>query len=104
MLRHSITFEREVNAPDAGGGSGQPTWSTVLTTRAMINPVSGRERYWSGRLEADTSHKVFIRFRAGLLPSDRINFGGRVMQIRAMLNLEESNRWLEISADEGPVT
>ncbi|MCK4957748.1 MAG: phage head closure protein [Planctomycetes bacterium] len=103
-LRHSITFERAVDTPDAGGGSGAPTWTTIATTRAMIEPVSGRERQWSGRLEADVSHKVFIRYRAGLLPSDRINFGGRVMQIRALLNLEETNRWFEIQADEGPAT
>lgn len=102
-LRHTITIEREESTSDGAGGS-YLTWSTVATPRAFIKPMSGGERLQAMRLEATVTHRIFIRYRDDLLTSDRINFNGRLMQIRALINLEERNRWIEIYADEGQAT
>lgn len=102
-LRHQITIEREQSVSDGAGGS-TITWSTVATPRAFIKPMSGGERLQAMRLEATVTHRIFIRYRSNLLTSDRINYNGRLMQIRALINLEERNRWIEIYADEGEVT
>jgi len=102
-LRHTITIEREQAISDGAGGS-YLTWTTVATPRAFIKPMSGGERLQAMRLEATVTHRIFIRYRDDLLTSDRINFDGRLMQIRALINLEERNRWLEIYADEGVAT
>lgn len=102
-LRHQITIEREQSVSDGGGGS-TITWSTVATPRAFIKPMSGGERLQAMRLESTVTHRIFIRYRDDLLTSDRINFNGRLMQIRALINLEERNRWIEIYADEGEAT
>ena len=56
------------------------------------------------RLEANTTHRIFIRYRDDFDTSDRINYAGRLMQIRAVINIEENNKWLEIYADEGAKT
>jgi SPP1 family predicted phage head-tail adaptor len=79
-------------------------WSTVVSTRAYIKPISGGERLQALRVESDITQRVFIRYRTGLLPSDRINYGGRLMEIKAILNLEEMNKWFEIYATEGQAT
>ena len=102
-LRHQILIERETPTPDGAGGSSV-VWSTVVSTRAFIKPISGGERLQALRVESDVTQRVFIRYRSGLLPSDRINYGGRLMEIKAILNLEEQNKWFEIYATEGPAT
>ena len=102
-LRHQITIEREQSASDGAGGS-TITWDAVASPRAFIKPMSGGERLQAMRLEATVTHRIFIRYRSDLLTSDRVNYKGRLMQIRALINLEERNRWLEIYADEGEVT
>jgi SPP1 family predicted phage head-tail adaptor len=102
-LRHSIVFERETRTADGAGGSSI-VWGTVATVRAFVRPMSGSESVHAQRLEARITHRVFIRYRNDLLTSDRISFGGRLMQIRALINLEERNRWLEIHAEEGVAT
>lgn len=102
-LRNTILVERATKSPDGGGGSTN-VWETVATIRACIKPISGGERFQAMRLEADTTHRIFIRYRTDLLTSDRINYNGRLFQIRALINLEEQNKWFEIYADEGELT
>jgi len=102
-LRHRITIQRETYTPDGLGG-GDNTWATYATVRAFIKPMSGNERLFSQRLEAVATHRIFIRYRADLSTTDRIDFNGRLMQIRALINLEEANKFIEIYADEGVAT
>lgn len=99
-LRHVIDIERETKTPDGIGGS-YLDWSVVASPRAYIKPMSGGERFHAMRIEANITHRIYIRYQTGLREGDRINFNGRLMQIRALINLEEKNRWLEIYADEG---
>jgi SPP1 family predicted phage head-tail adaptor len=47
------------------------------------------------------THSIFIRYTADILPTDRVNFKGRYMQIRAVVNMEERNRWIELACEEG---
>ena len=102
-LRHSIAFERETRTADGGGGS-TIVWAKIAAVSAFVKPMSGSESVQAQRLDARITHRVFIRYRNDLLTSDRINFGGRLMQIRALINLEERNKWLEIHAEEGVAT
>ena len=102
-LRHQIIVQREINTPDAAGGNSL-AWQNVSTIRAYIKPVSGSERLHSQRLEARTSHRIFIRYRTDIRTDDRIVYQNRPMQIRALINLEEMNRWIEIHAEEGVAT
>ena len=103
MFKHTIIIERATRTP-IGGGSNSVVWNTHITLRSKITPLSGRERMYAQRLEADTTHRILFRYVADLLESDRINFNGRYFNIKSILNLEEANRYLELSAEEGPAT
>jgi SPP1 family predicted phage head-tail adaptor len=105
MLRHKINIEREQDTPDGLGGSAI-TWSNITASplRAKITPLNGNESLKAMRLEAKVSHKITIRFRDDLLSSDRINYKGKLMQIRSIIDLEELHKWIEIMADEGVIT
>lgn len=102
-LRSKISVERETLTKDSVGGQ-QSTWTRIYFAFAWIRPVSGFERVQAQKLEADITHDIFIRFTKDLKPQDRIIYNDRIMQIRAVLNVEERNQWLRIKADEGPVT
>ena len=102
-LRHSVLFEQKIQAPDGGGGFTYTT-SQVATIRAYLKPVSTNERIFAGKIESDISHRVYIRYRTDLNPAMRINYGGRLFQIKGIMNIEEQNKWLEIIAVEGEAT
>jgi SPP1 family predicted phage head-tail adaptor len=102
-LRNRIKIQRQTFTPDGLGG-GTNAWADYAEIRAFIKPISGSERLYSQRLEANVTHRIFIRYRADLSTTDRIAYKGRLMQIRALINLEESNRFIEIYADEGVAT
>lgn len=99
-LRNAITIERETDTPNDSGGQNI-TWSTHKSVKAFIKPKSGTERVRGMQLESPLTHSIFIRYTADVLPTDRINFKGRYMQIRAVINIEERNRWLELACEEG---
>lgn len=98
-LRHTVTFQRGLVVADGAGGNAL-TWSNVLTAKANVKPYSGSERLSAQRIESDVTHKIYIRYTGALLPSDRVVFGARLMQIKAIINMDEMNRWLEITAVE----
>jgi len=102
-LRNRIKIQRETFVADGFGG-GTKTFTDFAELRAFIKPISGSERLYSQRLEANVTHRIFIRYRDDLNTTDRINYKGRLMQIRALINLEEANRFIEIYADEGVAT
>ena len=99
-FRHTIIIERMTKTPDGSGGN-TVVWNTHKTLRSKISPISGRERVYAQRLEANVTHRILLRYVSDILPADRINYNGRYFQIRALLNLEEASRYLEISAEEG---
>lgn len=104
-LRHKITIERETETPDGMGGSSL-AWVSITAhpIKAMIKPLSGGESLHAMRLEAKVSHRIIIRYRTDIKTSDRINYNGRLMQIRAKIDLEERHKWLELICEEGAVT
>jgi SPP1 family predicted phage head-tail adaptor len=100
MLRHTITIEDKSTTDDGCGGQDL-AWDPVVTVRAAIKPASGAERLFAERLEASITHKLITRYKPEIKPWMRIKFGDRYFQIRAILNIEERNRFLEIHAQEG---
>jgi len=102
-LRNRITVQRQTFVSDGAGG-GTNTWADYATIRSFIKPISGNEKLFSMRLEAAVTHRIFIRYRADLTTKDRISYKGRLMQIRALINLEEANKFIEIYAEEGVAT
>lgn len=102
-LRNVIDIERETETSLPGGGASV-AWNVIASPRAYMKPMSGGERLQAMRLEASVTQRIFIRYRSDIKTSDRINYKGRLMQIRALINLEERNKWLEIYADEGQIT
>jgi SPP1 family predicted phage head-tail adaptor len=102
-LRHEIKFERQGKTPDGGGGSAV-AWNVVATMRVKIKSLSAGESFQAMRLESGKGFEMVGRYRDDLLESDRINFNGRIMQVRGLIDIDEMGDWLKILAEENRAT
>lgn len=104
MLRHVVEFQRLVRTPDGAGGFTQ-TWQKIsgAPTRAMIQSMSGSERFASARVEANATHKVTIRYFAGLTEADAVMIRGKRANIRFINNVEERDLWMVLDVQTGVV-
>jgi SPP1 family predicted phage head-tail adaptor len=102
-LRETVTIERKQSASDGMGGQ-VVQWVALATVRGKVAPLSGREALQAMQLQASITHRIYVRYRSDLSAADRLILRGKPLQIRAVLNMEMRNQWLELSCDEGVAT
>ena len=102
-LRHSIKIETFIRTRQAGGG-GTRAWSTFVSARACIEPMRGRELLHAMQLQDSVTHKITMRYRSGVIAKMRVKFGTRIFNIRAVINIDERNKWSELMCEEGVAT
>ena len=105
-LRHRLVIQAGQAASDGGGGQSDP-WADpviVATVWGKVEPLTGAERLRAMQIEDRLSHRIVIRHRPGITPAMRIVFGSRVFNIRAAINHEERDRFLELLCEEGVAT
>ncbi len=78
--------------------------STINLVWGKVEPLTGGERLRAMQIEDRLSHRIVIRHRPGITPAMRVRFGSRVFNIRAAINREERNRFLELLCEEGVAT
>lgn len=98
-LRHRISIEQLARVEDGGGGSAT-TWSELTAAYAKVVPLRGDEGEVAGQVGATLTHRIEMRYRAGVTSKMRVNLGGRVMNIRAVINVDERNRELHLMCEE----
>ena len=98
-MRHRITFQEAQKTSDGYKGFTE-TWVYVVEVWASVEPLSGRERFFSMQIKAEVTHKVKIRYRAGLSEDMRITFGGRILLIEGMRDIDERREVLEFVCRE----
>ena len=99
-LTQRIAFQRDESSTVDDYGQVTRSWNTYYTTWASVRPLSGREQEQGMARQASISHRVRIRFKAGILHGDRIALSARVLEIVSVRNLDESSFELEIDAIE----
>lgn len=98
-MRKRVTIQRLERTDDGYGGIVE-TWVDVATVWAAVEPLTGRERYEAQQVQSDLSHKVTMRYRPGIMPQMRLVLKDRPLDIVAVINVEERNRWLELLCRE----
>lgn len=99
MLRHLVTLQRQSSSQDSVGQLLE-TWSEIGKEWVDIQPVNGREYFNASGERAEVTHKVRMRYGRTIAPRDRIVYGSRIFNIKAVMNIEERNRWLELMCTE----
>lgn len=102
-LRHRITFQNLILAPDGQGGSSE-SWADFATVWAELTPVTSKERLYAQRIEAIGTHRIVIRYLDGISPTMRITFMGRVFQIKGIDKVDERRFWMKLDVEENTGT
>ena len=73
--------------------NGEPvgSWATFHECWARVRPMSGNERVIASQIQAETTHAVELRYKAGITQDMRILFGTRILHIENIINPEEYN-------------
>ena len=98
-LRHEITVQRYSETQN-DYGEVIKDWFDLFTTRASVRPIRGSEIAINHSLVNEITHKVFIRYRANILPSDRVIFKDRIFSITSVLNYSEKDISIELLCKE----
>lgn len=98
-FRHRITIQSVTEASDGQGGQDL-TWATDTTVWALITPASSWESMQAMQLQTPITHKVTMRYRAGLTTKNRLLYDGRVFEIKSIINPGEENFALELKCIE----
>ena len=98
-MRHRITLEAPVES-QGSDGSVTRTWAPFAAVWASVEPLLGREYFDAQREQADVSHRVRMRYLAGVTHNMRVVLGSRVFEIESVLNAGERNRELVLMCRE----
>jgi len=98
-MRHRITFQQPIKTPDGHKGH-TVKWQDVVTVWASVEPLSGREYFYSHQIKAEVTHRVKIRYREDIIVKMRIKHLDRVLEIESILDKKERHEVLEILCRE----
>lgn len=98
-MRHRVTIEAPVDGVNEFG-ERVVTWSTVETVYAAVEPVRGREFFAAEQVQSEVSHRVVMRYRAGMTTRMRLLHLGREFHINAIIDVDERHRELQLMCRE----
>ena len=106
QLRARVKIQRKTQASDGMGGWNE-TWSAGDDLWAMWKPMSGNERVQAMRVSPSLSVKAVTRFRGNddgapyYSAEDRVQYRGRTYNIKAVIDVDGMQDWLELMLEEG---
>jgi SPP1 family predicted phage head-tail adaptor len=105
-LHQRLAIEAPAPQADGYGGQGDPWTSPITLARVWgrVEPLRGRERLHGLQLEVQVTHRVTIRHRDDVTARHRLRLGARVFNVRAVIDVEERHRFLELLCEEGVAT
>ena len=96
-LKHAITFQRPKYATDARGNR-RMAWENVVTCRASMADVSGRDFYAAQAYQAQDVVTFGVRWRDSIDKECRIVHAGQVYQIEQINHLGYKRDFMHIKA------
>lgn len=99
-LSRRVTLQERSESVDSFGQRSQ-SWSDVATVWASIVPLAGRELLAANAISAEATHRITIRYRAGLDASMRAVYSGRAMNIVAVQDRDTAHRYIDLLVSEG---
>lgn len=104
-LRQRAEIQKVTTAANATGEQ-IATWALESRRWASIEPLSGRELFYAQQVTPTATHRIRMRYFAGLTTARRIRFvasptaTARVFGIGSVLNKDERNREYELLCTE----
>lgn len=73
-------------------GEMAKTWATYATVWGSIEPLSGRELQMAQQVQSEVTCNMRIRYKSGVLVSDRVYNGSTYWEVNAVINPDQRNR------------
>lgn len=96
-LRNRGELQRSTDSSAVGASK---SWMTYAIMWSMIKPLRGREYHEGDKDQAVATHRITMRYIAGVTPAMRYVFEGRVFKIVSVLNVDERNNELLLECTE----
>lgn len=98
-LRTRLVLESPIETPDAAGGVLR-SWTTAATLWGRVKPIGGEDSRVAGAAGQTVSHRITLRWRAGVIAGMRLKLGARRFTIRAVYDPQERRKVLACLCDE----
>lgn len=98
-MNHKLRIETSSESQDAYGATTK-TWSTFAGVFGEITPATGYERSIVNTTEAQVTHKIRIRWMAGITPKMRVVYDSRTFNITSVINDREQSREIHLMCQE----
>lgn len=104
-LRYLVAIEQKTSSKDSFGAA-QELWNTVAQVYAGFETLSGQELYAAQKINPDVTHRITIRYRAGILADMRVNWTdtsegrNRIFDILAPTDPTQGRQMLQLLAIE----
>ncbi len=92
-LDRRITIQESVRGVGAAYGEPTQTWTDWATVWANVYSGAGRELEAARQITAEIDTQFQIRYVAGLKPTMRISYEGRIYDIYRIEEVGRRNRW-----------
>lgn len=98
-LRHRLTLQEPVEARNSYN-EVITTWALVAVVWGSVEPLSGREFFDAEHVQSEITHRVRLRYRAGITPEMRVLHEGRDLRIESVIDYRELHSELQLMCKE----
>lgn len=103
-LRNKIVIQRPVVTGKNSLNEDVTEYQTFITAMANVQPLQGQENFSAKQTKIETIYRVTLRYVSGVTQEMRVLYNNRVLEIDAVINVNEENRELQIFCiDRGEV-
>jgi len=89
-MNRRVAIQSVTQTTDGQGGVTE-AWATASTVWCEISPINGYERIEAMKMASPVTHKVTMRYYAGITTKHRLLYGSRVLHIKEIINKDESD-------------
>jgi len=99
-LRQRITIQEAADPAQDTYGAEIEVWADVATVWAAVEPLTGREFFDAQAMNAETTTRIRIRYREGIVPEMRVSWGDHIYDIQSVIESESGRRELHLMCTE----
>lgn len=100
-LRHRITIQQQQESTKDSYGALVESWLDVAASIwASVEPLSGREFYAAQQVNSETTTRITIRYRSGVISKMRAVYGERIYDILSVIDPEERHIEMQLMCKE----
>ncbi len=98
-LRARLVLEGPVETPDTAGGVIR-SWAVLSTLWGDVTTLNAQQRLEAEQIGQTVTHRVTLRFLAGLTTKQRLRRGAQIFLIRGVQDPDDRRRRLICTCEE----